>query len=100
MEAYDRARSEAETQGRSTFSELMDTHRERQVQQREKGRRSFDARRKAIERIGLPQVRNHRSRELEREETEWRQRLADQDAVLPELTALILIRVAREGEIG
>ena len=96
--AYEQLHSEAETHGRSVFSELMDAHRERQAGQRKKGRRAFDARRKAVERIGLPQVRNHRLQELEREEMAWRQQLAEQDTVLPELTALILLRVAHSGE--
>ena len=98
MQSYDQARAEAESHGRSVFSELMDTHRERQAQQRQKGRRAFDARRKGIERIGLPQVRNHRLLELEREESEWKRRLTEQDTALPELTALILLRIARSGE--
>ena len=98
MRAYEQLHSEAETHGRSVFSELMDAHRERQAGQRKKGRRAFDARRNAVERIGLPQVRSHRLRELETEEKAWRQQLAKQDAVLPELTALILLRIASNGE--
>lgn len=98
MQSYDQARAEAESQGQSVFSELMDSHRERQAQKRQKGRRAFDARRKGIEHIGLPQVRNHRLLELEREEAEWKRRLAEQDPALPELTALILLRIARSGE--
>jgi superfamily II DNA or RNA helicase len=98
MGAYEQLHSEAETHGQSVFSELMDAHRERQAGLRKKGRRAFDARRKAVERIGLPQVRNHRLQELEREEIAWRKQLAEQDAVLPELTALILLRIAHIGE--
>ena len=82
-QAYDSARAEAENHGRSVFAELMEAHRERQAQQRQKGRRAFDARRKTIERIGLPQVRNHRLRELEREQSDWKLQLAEQDSALP-----------------
>ena len=95
MATYERARIEAERQGEALFSELMAAHRESQDRQWRKGRRAFEARRKTVERIGLPEVRNHRLRELEREEAEWRQRLAQQDAVVPELTALLMLRVAR-----
>ena len=63
--AYDRSLAEAEAQGKALFSELMDEHQKRQARQRTKGRRAFEARRKAIERVGLPQVRDHRLRELE-----------------------------------
>ena len=76
----------------------MDAHKTRQAQQRQKGQRAFEARRKAIERIGLLQVRNHRLRELAREETQWKERLAEQEAALPELTALILLQVPRSEE--
>ena len=95
MATYERARIEAERQGKALFSELMAAHRESQDRQRQKGHRAFEARRKTVERIGLPEVRNHRLQELEREEADWRQRLTEQDAVVPELTALLMLRVAR-----
>jgi hypothetical protein len=98
LQVYELLHSEAETHGRSVFSELMDAHRERQAGQRKKGRRAFDARRKAVERIGLPGVRQHRLRELDREEQEWRRTLNEQDAALPELTALMMLRVAGDEE--
>ena len=99
LNAYQRARDEAESQGKSIFTELMDKHQERQSQQRQKRRRAFDSRRKSIERLGLPQVRNHRLRELEREESEWKEKLALQDEALPELAALIMLRIGRDGEV-
>ena len=49
-----------------------------QTQQHQKWRRAFEARRNAIERIGLPQVRNHRMGELVQEETEWKNRIEEQ----------------------
>ena len=96
---YEQARQEAERHGYTVFSELVDIHRRRQVLQQKKGRRSFTARRKVIERIGLPQVRNHRLRELEREEAKWEDRFAEQGAVLPELIPLCMLRIARHEEI-
>ena len=74
MATCERARIEAERQGKALFSELMAAHRDSQDRQRQKGRRAFEARRKTVERIGLPEVRNHRLQELEREEADWRQR--------------------------
>jgi len=98
MAAYQKLHTEAESKGRLVFSELMETHAQQQAEQQKKGRRAFDARRKAIERIGLPQVRNHRMQELEREQEAWRQRLAERQTALPELTALIVLRIARAEE--
>jgi hypothetical protein len=94
VDAYDQARREAESAGQSIFAELIQTHEKRQTQERQKRRRAIDARRKAIERIGLPQVRAHRMRELEREDSEWKERLARQDSALPELSALLMLRIA------
>jgi hypothetical protein len=90
--------TEAEKQGKQVFSELLATHKLKQTQQRKKGRRAFDSRRKSIERIGLPQVRNHRLRELAQEEATWMKRLEEQENALPELTALILLRVTKSEE--
>lgn len=92
--AFEQARGEAERHGKSVFGSLMDDHRERQAKQRKKGRVAFDSRRKAIERIGLPQVRNHRLRELEKEEADWKKRVDEQEAVFPELTPLLVLRIA------
>ncbi len=98
--AYERARTEAERQGGSVFSELMDAHRQRQTRLRQHGHRAFDARRRAIGRLGLPEVRNQRLRELERDHAQWLVRLDEQDAALPELTALLVLRVAPLDEHG
>jgi predicted protein tyrosine phosphatase len=92
---FEQAYKEAAKHGHTVFTELLASHEQRQIQQRNKGRRAFESRRIAIDRIGLPQVRNHRLRELEKEEVEWQDRIAAQDLALPELTALILVRVAR-----
>ena len=87
-------RQQAEEHGQPVFQELTQSHRVRLEQLRVKGERSIQARRRAIERIGLPQVRGHRMRELEKEKTAWAERLRTQDAILPELTLLLMLRVA------
>jgi len=97
---FDQVRAQAEIHGLLVFSELIDAHRDRVKREREKGNRAFAARCRAIERIGLPQVRKHRLDELEREEADWAAELHARGDALPELTALVLIRVARPGEIA
>ena len=92
--AYDQASTAAQEHGRALFTELMDEHQKRQARKRQKGRRAFDARRRAIERIGLPQVRDFRLRELAQEEREWTEQITAQDTALPELTALLVVRIA------
>ena len=97
MSAYDQTRTEAERQGHALFSELLDARQRRLARRRQNELRTIEARRRVIERIGLPQVRNHRLRELERDEAQWRECLADQSAAFPELTALLILRVAPSG---
>jgi len=96
---YDRARVEAEGQGHGVYLELLQSHSERLRREREKGERSFEARRRAIETVGLPQVRRHRLRELQAEQAEWSDRLRRQEAAIPELTAILMVRIAGPGEM-
>ncbi|MGE5542960.1 MAG: helicase-related protein, partial [Bacillota bacterium] len=91
--AFSRAREAAEQHGRAVYEELARSHRDYLAHEREKGEYAFAARRKTIELIGLPQVRNHRLALLEREELEFRQDLERRTPTLPEMTALVLVRV-------
>lgn len=91
---YNLTYAKAQEHGKTVFEELMNAHKERQVLQQLKKRRSFESKRKAIERIGLIQVRNHRLRELGREENAWQEMIKKENTALPELTALLLLRVA------
>ena len=94
---YDRSRGQAEVHGRSLFEELTAAHRERLEREREKTKRAFAARRRAVERIGLPQVRKHRLVEIEKDEAESAARLKAMADVIPELTALVMVRVLPVG---
>jgi hypothetical protein len=50
-------------------------------------------RREALNRIGLPEVRQHRLRRLDEEERAWAAELRKREQVLPELQPIILLRV-------
>ena len=54
---------------------------------------AFAARRRAIERIGLPQVRDYRLTQLTQEEQTWREAMQQKSEVTPELIPLLLMRV-------
>jgi superfamily II DNA or RNA helicase len=92
---YDHVRDLAETHGRALFEELTAAHHERLQREREKGRRAFAARRRAVERIGLPQVRRYRMAEIEKDEAEAATKLKALADVMPELTALMMVRIVR-----
>ena len=92
-QAFEQLREAAERQGKTIYDELVQAHWERLAREREKGEYAFAARRRAIERIGLPQVRNHRLSLLEQEEERFREQLERRAQILPEMAPLLLVRV-------
>lgn len=96
--AYEQSRQEAESQGHALYSDLADMHARRQEWQRRARLRASGSRRAVVERLALPEVRERRLRELEEDEAQLRERLADQDQVLPDLSALLMVRIARDDE--
>ena len=93
--AYEASRAAAETQGAAIFDELSSAHRQSIARERKKGLHAFAARRRAVEGLGLLQVRAHRLRQLEEEERAWRQELTTRETALPDLALIQLVRVAR-----
>ncbi len=98
--AYENGHRVAEDQGEPIYRQLAADHRDRLERERAKGRHAFAARRRAIQRVGLPEVRDHRLRQLEEERRALERRLAARERAVPELAAILFVRVAREGELG
>ena len=92
-EAFDRLTGISEEQGRTIYDELVQEHRSRLTREREKGKYAFAAWRSVIERVGLPQVRDHRLNLLRQEEQAWNEELKRKAQVYPEMVPLIIIRV-------
>jgi superfamily II DNA or RNA helicase len=88
-----RLRSEAERQGENAFHELYARHQQRLKREQEKGRYAFHVRREAVNRIGLPEVRQHRLKRLAEEEKAWADEMRKREQVLPELQPVVLLRV-------
>ena len=99
-EAFDAARYAAEKNGKAVFQELVARHRERLLRERKKSVQAFAARRRAIERIGLPQVRNHRLGLLEQEERQWKTEMEAKEGAIPELSAVLLVRIVAAGDLS
>jgi len=91
--AFRRLRLEAERQGEDAFRELYVRHQVRLKREQEKGRYAFQVRREALNRIGLPEVRQHRLKRLEEQERTWAEELRKREQVLPELRPVVLLRV-------
>lgn len=98
LQAYEASRAAAEAQGAAVFEELMADHHLSIVRERKKGEHAFTSRRRAIERLGLPQVRSYRLRILADEEQAWNRELAARETALPDLAAILMARVAPMGK--
>ncbi len=94
-EAFDRLAEIAEEHGRAIFDELVQDHRTRLAREKKKGEYAFAARRRVIEGVGLPQVRDHRLTLLQKEEHAWSEELERKARVYPEMVPLLVIRVER-----
>lgn len=72
---YQKLYATAVFQGKVLYDELSRSHDQQIQQELAKGEYAFAARRRAIERIGLPEVRNYRLAHLAQEETAWHQEM-------------------------
>ena len=93
QDAFARLQKSAEEHGQPIYEALVQEHQTRIACEREKAEYAFAARRKAIERIGLPQVRIYRLNLLTQEERGFHEQLDRRAQVFPEMTSLLLIRV-------
>lgn len=95
--AYEASHRVAELQGRDVFRELSAKHVQRIDRERRKGTRAFEARRRALDRIGLTQVKQYRVLQLEKERQAWDERMRQLETALPDLSAVVVVRVLRQG---
>jgi superfamily II DNA or RNA helicase len=86
----------ASTQGELIFTELVNEHRARLKEERERAVYAFEARSQAIGRIGLPAVREHRRKRLQQEHDARMTALDDMDACVPDLNAVMMVRVSSD----
>ena len=84
----------ASTQGERFFTELLNEHRTRLKEERERAVYAFEARGQAIGRIGLPAVREHRRKRLQQEHDARLAALDDMEASVPDLNAVMMVRVS------
>ena len=90
---FEMSLSAAQTQGERIFTEMLNEHRNRLREERERAQYAYDARYQAIGRIGLPAVREHRRKRLEQEHRARLAALDDADANIPELNAVLMLRI-------
>jgi superfamily II DNA or RNA helicase len=85
----------AEREGQPVYEEMQRARRSKIEQEQKKYAEAFALRQSAITKIGLPQVRDARLRALEREYSDWEQKLSASQSTYPELVALLIISVKK-----
>ncbi len=94
---FEKLQSVAEEYGKPVYEALVLEHRNSILRERKKAEYAFAARRRVIDRLGLPQVRNYRLNLLSMEERSFREQLDQKAQVYPELSPLIVIHVEGSG---
>lgn len=97
LAAYEILQDSAEQAGQELFDTLQQAHLSSITREEERGMISFSSRRKAIERVGLPEVRQYRLARCDAEETDWRHELQSVRQIVPELRPLLMMRIIKEG---
>ena len=82
---YERLQEAAEHAGQDMFDALQQAHLASVAREEERGIVSFASRRKAIERVGLPEVRQFRLSSCDADESEWRSELQSARQIVPEI---------------
>ena len=97
ISAYARLQEAAEQAGQELFDALQQAHLAAVVREEERGIVSFASRRKAIERVGLPEVRQFRLSRCDADESEWRHELQSARQIVPEIRPLLMLRIIKGG---
>lgn len=98
--AHERLQIAAEQTGQELFDALQQAHLASVNREEERGMVAFTSRRKAIERVGLPEVRQHRLGRCAAEENEWRHELKSARQIVPEIRSLLMLRIIPPSEKG
>lgn len=93
VSVFHRLRQIAEENGKPLFEELVRRHRDRMAEEKEKAQYSFESRRKAIHKLGLPEVRAYRLSKLELEARQFHMEMEKREQIQPDLTPLIIVHV-------
>lgn len=95
--AHERLQESAEQAGQELFDALQQAHIASVTREEERGMVAFASRRKAIERVGLPEVRQYRIARCDAEEADWRHELQSARQIVPEIRPLLMLRIIKGG---
>lgn len=83
----------AQEEGKAIFESMLTANQTDLDNQFEKGEYSFNARKKAIERVGLPEVRQFRLRQLSSEYALWLRDIDKKRRVIPDMVLHAIIEI-------
>lgn len=90
---YEKVREAAGEQLRDTYLDIKTRHLNRISLEEEKAEYSYRVRRKLIDAVGLPEVREYRQRQLDAEQMESNRRFAAARETIPELHAVQVLEI-------
>jgi hypothetical protein len=93
MAVHEQMLEAGEQAGHEFFERLKQEHTAGLAREEERGEYYFESRRKAIEKVGLPEVRQHRFARCDADEQEWRAELNLARQLVPEIRPLLLMRI-------
>ena len=93
--AHERLQEAAEQAGASLFETLQQAHLNSVAREEERGGVHFASRRKTIERVGLPEVRQFRLSRCDADEFEWRHELQSARQIVPEIRSLLMLQIIK-----
>ncbi|MFN2135282.1 MAG: DEAD/DEAH box helicase, partial [Candidatus Promineifilaceae bacterium] len=83
-----------EQAGRAVYEEMARQQKRQLQREMDKQSYAFEARRKAINRVGLPNVRQYRLARLAEEEAAWQQEAARRAGATPEVNLILLLQAS------
>lgn len=83
-------------EGVSAYEYMKAAHAEVIRREEKRGKVAFNARRHAIEKLGLKEVRDYRLNKVDQEEKDWERLLRDARKALPEINPLLILHINQE----
>ncbi|PDS70167.1 DEAD/DEAH box helicase [Rhizobium phaseoli] len=90
---FDRSWNAALAQGERIFTDLVEAHRTRIQEERERAKYAYEARHQATGRIGLQTVRDYRCKRLKTDQDARMAQLDAAEAYTPDVNAVLILRV-------
>jgi len=76
---------------------MLEAHLAAVTREEIRGIIAFASRRKTIEKLGLPEVRQFRLAHLDEDESEWRNELESARQIVPEMRPLLMLNIRNGG---